>query len=257
MSNYLRAYCERGDSDDGPIRFVASTEGVKRDGFDLKAADWDLTRYHSNPVVLWSHGLLSDIPPIGRAVAEVEGNRLMADVTFDQDDPFARMIEAKYRSGFMAGVSVNWDTNRKTNKNELIEISAVPIPLDADALIQRTKRGYADIGKKLASLIDDETQLSTHDAEALWVGTAYQMVRLFRRDASEAESVRLQTYRRLCRAYERQGKTAPEFMGVTELAALDLDTWRGLFLAGEPDAVPDLFIDRTPEPADDWWSQPQ
>lgn len=117
------------------------------------------------------------------------------------------------------------------------------------------QRGYAEIGKTLASLIDDETQQSTQDAEALWVGTAYQMVRLFRRDASDAESVRLPNYRRLCRSYERLGKTAPEFLGAAELAALDPDTWRGLFLEGEADAVPELFIVTTPAEPDDWWNQ--
>lgn len=256
MTNYLRAFAEPNQSDTGPIRFVASTEGVKRDGHDLRADDWDLSRYRSNPVILWSHGLLSDIPPIGRAEVSIEDRRLMADVTFDQNDPFARMVEAKYRSGFMSGVSVNWDTDRTTKKNELIEISAVPIPLDADALIQRTQRGYAEIGKALTSLIDDDQkQTVTQDEEALWIGTAYQMVRLFRRDANDAESVRLQTYKRLARGYERIGKTAPEFLGAAELAALSDDTWRGLFLEGEDAAVPELFVPTPEAPAEDWWKQ--
>ena len=256
MTQYIRAYYERADDgSDGPLPFIASTEGVKGDGFDLRADSWDLSRFKRNPLVLWGHDFFGDRLPIGRADARVDGKQLKADITFDPDDDFAQQVARKYRNGFLNAVSVSWDAI--DGKNHLLEISAVPVPMDPDALMERQRRGLASIGRSLTELLDNETQLSAHDAEALWVGTAYQMVRLFRRDASDAESARLQTYRRLCRTYERQGKTAPEFMGAAELAALDLDTWRGLFLAGEPDAVPDLFIDRTPEPADDWWSQPK
>ena len=168
-------------------------------------------------------------------------------------DDFAQQVARKYRNGYLNAVSVSWDAI--DGKNHLLEISAVPIPMDPDALMERQKRGLADIGRTLTHLIDDEPTLARADAEALWVGTAYQMVRLFRRDASDAESARLQTYRRLCRTYERQGKTAPEFLGVSELSALDPDTWRGLFLEGEADAVPELFVTIPADNADDWWNQ--
>lgn len=250
---YLRAYFERTESDDEnpALPFVASTEGVKGDGFDLRADSWDLKRFQKNPLVLWSHDFFGERPPIGRADARVDGKVLRADITFDPDDEFAQLIERKYRGGFLNAVSVSWDPI--DGKNHLLEISAVPIPMDPDALMERAKRGYAEIGKTLASLIDDPKQ-PTHDAEALWVGTALQMVRLFRRDANDAESKRLQDYKRLVRSYERIGKTAPEFMGATELAALDDDTWRGLFLAGEAEAVPELFEVRV-QPEDDWFAR--
>lgn len=254
MSNYLRAYCERADlPESGALPFIASTEGVKADGFDLRADSWDLARFQKNPLVLWSHDFFGERPPIGRADARVDGNVLRADITFDPGDDFAQMIERKYRGGFLNAVSVSWDPI--DGKNHLLEISAVPIPMDPDALMERAKRGYAEIGKTLASLIDDEPRQATQDAEALWVGTAYQMVRLFRRDASDAESVRLSQYRRLARAYERQGKTAPEFMGAAELAALDDVTWRGLFLANEAATVAELFETPAIVPVDDWWKQ--
>ena len=249
---HLRAYAERTDTAGeagSPIRFVASTEGVKGDGMNLLASDWSLDRFRSNPLVLWSHDFFGNRPPIGRASASVEGKALMADVTFDQEDEFARTIESKYRRGFLNAVSVSWDVVNE--RNELLEISAVPIPMDPQALMERQKRGLADLSNAITKIIDDDTQQPTTDAEALWVGTAYQMVRLFRADASEAESVRLQTYRRLNRCYERQGKTAPEFMGAAELAALDAETWRGLFLAGEADVVPELFVRSVEPPADD------
>lgn len=84
------------------------------------------------------------------------------------------------------------------------------------------------------------------------------MVRLFRPGAQDAESARLQTYQRLCRLYERQGRTAPEFLGRDELGALSPATWRGLFVSGELDAVPELIAaEPVIEPANDtdWWKQ--
>jgi len=61
----------------GPIRFVASTEGVKRDGKDLSADDWLLDDYRANPVVLWAHDYVGRTLPIGKGVGvfpiDVEG----------------------------------------------------------------------------------------------------------------------------------------------------------------------------------------
>lgn len=258
---FIRAYYERADDDDDddskPLPFIASTEGVKGDGFDLRADSWDLSRFKRNNLVLWGHDFFGDRLPIGKADARVDGKELRADITFDPDDEFAQQVQRKYRTGFLNAVSVSWDAI--DGKNHLLEISAVPIPMDPDALMERQKRGLADIGKTLSKIIeDDETQLSIHDAEALWVGTAYQMVRLFRRDANDAESVRLRDYKRLSRSYERLGKVAPEFLGRDEIAALEPTTWRGLFLEGEDAAVPELFVINPAVVADeDWWSKPQ
>lgn len=252
MTEYLRAYYERAEDnqgDSGPLPFVVSTEGMKGDGFSLKAEDWDLSRFKRNNLVLWAHDFFGERPPIGKADARIDGRVLRADITFDPDDSFAQTIERKYRNGFLNAMSVSWDIVDK--KNQLLEISAVPIPMDPDALMERAKRGYAEIGATLAKLIDDDTQHETDDAEATRTGAAYQMVRLFLDTASDAESVRVQRYRRVARCYERLAMEPPEFMGSQEVTALDADTFRGLFLAGEPDLVPELFRRESPGPLPD------
>ena len=269
MSNFLRGYCERAAASDGEmgsaIRFTASTENVGRDGLILEARGWQLDEFKANPTVLWSHDYRGERPPIGRAEnVWIDGDRLMADILFDSEhDEFARSVEGKYRRGVLSSVSVGWDTvesdGRRSLKHNLLDISAVNIPGDPGALMERQIRAAADLGKKIADLLEEPDQANTHDAEALWVGTAYQMVRLFRRDANDAESVRLQHYKRLSRSYERLGKVAPEFLGANELAALEPDTWRGLFLEGEVEAVPELFqpVIVPANDDNDWWSQPQ
>lgn len=237
-TNYLRGLHVRADDDtstSGPIRFVASTEGVKRDGLEIKADSWELENYRKNPVVLWSHDYWGTHLPVGRADVNVEGKSLIASVTFDPDDEFARAIERKYRNGFLNTVSVGWDSRGDTN--ELLDISAVPVPGDPDALMERQIRGLASIGEKLIELTDEPDAPVGDDAEAVWQGTALRMARLFTSAADDAFND--QEYRRLCRTYQRLGKTPPEVPGhVDKLGVAEL---RGLFLAGEPDLVPELF----------------
>lgn len=254
MTQYLRAFAETNAADDGPIRFIASNEGDPGDGFDLKAEDWDFGRFLRNPVILWGHDFMGSRLPIGKAVSVgIEDRKMVAAVQFDPLDSFAQEVERKYRTGYLSAVSVSWDT--LSGRNHLLEISGVPVPMDPGALMERTRALAVQQAQRILNDLEDPQQ-PTHDAEALWAGTALQMVRLFLPDTDDAESVRLAAYKKLCRLYERQGKTAPEFLGTAELQALEPDVWRGLFLCGEADAVPELFVVTTPAPEpDDWWKQ--
>ena len=148
---YLRAYAIREDgegepTEDGPVTFVASTEGVKGDGLNLLAADWDLSRFESYSPILWAHDYWGERAPIGTGKAYFDESKLMVDVTFDADDPFAMTIRGKARKGMVAG-SVGWDdvTQDEETKHELLEFSMVPVPLDPAALPVRQARGQQDI----------------------------------------------------------------------------------------------------------------
>jgi 2'-5' RNA ligase len=119
-----------------PVPFVASTEGVKRDGKNLRSGDWVLNRYDKYGPVLFGHDYNGTKLPIGLGRAHVEGQALKIDVVYDVEDPFAMRVRSKAIRGMMAG-SVGWD--RRNGKNELIEFSNVNVPIDPDALpaIQR------------------------------------------------------------------------------------------------------------------------
>jgi hypothetical protein len=154
---YTRAYLDRNSaSDTGPLRFVAATEGRKGDSIDLRMSGARLDRYRANPVVLYGHRYYSrEDLPIGRGTnVAVEGDRLMIDVVFDAADEFAQTVERKYRSGFLNAVSIGFDviawegdqgsywTGGVAEQWELLELSAVPVPMDAHAVVQ-TGRGLA------------------------------------------------------------------------------------------------------------------
>lgn len=238
MAFFLRGYTEQ-PAEAGPIRFVASTEGIKRDGRELLAADWRVDSYLRNPVFLWAHSY--DQPPIGRAVVSFDGARMLADVEFDQGDPFAANIERKYRSGFLNAVSVGWNDVKDGEgrwTHELLDISAVPVPADPEAL--KTARSLA-----LADLTTWVTTTTAEPTEAQWPQTATAMVRLFTECADDVdEGARRLAYQALLPKYRRAGKTPPEYLPLEHLRALDAATLRGLFLAGEADLLPEVFAEQ-------------
>lgn len=147
---YIRGHAERGSAKDGPIRFVAATEGVKRDGIDLRMAGVELERFNANPVILFGHnGWGRQNLPIGRASdVGVEGDSLKMTIEFDQEDEFARTVERKIRGGFLNAVSIGFDVRgwEKPGQNmwnggvatkwELFETSVVPVPMDEKATVE-------------------------------------------------------------------------------------------------------------------------
>lgn len=142
---YVRGYVERADgaAGDGPVRFVAATEGRKADGIDLRMDRVDLSRFTHNPVIGYGHNYWGrESLPIGRAVTtEVDGPRLLQDVEFDADDEFAATVDRKVRSGFLNAVSIGFeafdiDDAGVPARWELFETSVVPLPLDPSALVE-------------------------------------------------------------------------------------------------------------------------
>ena len=250
---YIRGVISRAETPEDagtPIRFVASTQGVARDGLEINVDAWDLDNYRRNPVVLWAHDYSGTRPPIGRADVFVDGDRLMADVTFDQSDEFARGIESKYRGGFLHSVSVGWDTQAmepsettgsrgRVTRADLLDISAVPVPGDPNALIARQARALAAI----AEAVDPDTT-KPEPATAGWSDTAAAMVSLYLDTAEGRGYDFADRYRTLARAYEKAGKVAPEFMEPVALEAIGVAGLRGLFVEGEPDAMPEAFESR-------------
>lgn len=245
MTEQLRAYCDRGamGTEMGtPIRFIAATEGIKRDGLNLKMIGARLENYRRNPVMLWCHDYWSK-PPIGRVSVEVEGDRLMADVTFDQSDPFAVAIEQKYRAGFLHAVSIGWETKvmngRDVEEWEMLDLSAVPVPGDPDALKERGKREITQLKSELDSLLS-EPEAPDADETGEWQQAARRMVRVFVEPVAD-EAARKAEWAAASKIYRKLGRTGPEWVAEAVLTALDDEAIRGLFLENEVEVCADLF----------------
>ena len=147
----------RSDDATAPVPFVASTEGVKMDGMDLRKQDWDLTRYLKYPVVLWGHDYRGERLPIGRGEPYFRDRALMIDVTYDIDDPFAMKVRAKALKGMIAG-SVGWDTIKDggETRNVLLEFSCCPLGMDGDSLPARA-RAFVEMRD---DLLDDVVRIA-------------------------------------------------------------------------------------------------
>ena len=143
----LPADVKAGESG-GLLEIAASVESEDRAGDLVVARGWDLDAYMRNPVVLWAHQHL--LPPIARSIStRVEGDSLMATIEF-AGTPFAQEIKRLYLDGFMNGVSVGFraletESRRAGNgrrgtvfkRQELLEISAAPVPLHPLTLAER------------------------------------------------------------------------------------------------------------------------
>lgn len=250
-ARYIRGYCERAAAKESkpgdPIRFVASTENVARDGLVVEAAGWELDNYRKNPVVLWSHDLVGARPPIGRADVRVVGRELITDISFDMDDPFAADIDRKYRAGYLHGVSVQWlpkeiaparnGTPPRFVRQELLEISAVTVPSDPSALKQ----------ERIRAIQDELAELSAPPADPplpTWPEVAADMAALLLFPTSRSGKAWRVEYHRLSRLYDQLGKEPPERLAPDYLAALEIEAIAGLFLEDERDVCPDLFTQR-------------
>ena len=138
---------EPGTETDAPMTFLISNEDVDRHGDVVLARGWRLEAYRRNPVFLWAHDYAR--PVIGRAQSVwKEPGQLLARMEFAPTD-FAREVAALYRSGYQQGVSVGFKPLRYEERRqertgaflgirfleqELLEVSAVPVPANRDAL---------------------------------------------------------------------------------------------------------------------------
>jgi len=170
LDNNKKVLLERGitikhaqaepDMGKGVVQFIASTEGVKRDGNRVRNDGWSFDNFAKNPQFLWCHDYSS--LPIGKhvdwKVDKVDGEpvlRLWSQFCSEDLYPFADKVRKMYEEGFLRAGSIGWiplkyETIVDKNgyavgydflENDLLEFSAVPVPSDPNALIEAVQRG--------------------------------------------------------------------------------------------------------------------
>lgn len=147
---------------------IASSPCVDRQGDVVEQAGWDLTNFKNNPVIPWAHDYSQ--PPVARAVEiGVQDGVLQMKVQFPPEGlyPFADTIWNLYRNQFLFAFSVgfipeepaegwNWEGNTFA-KSELLEVSAVVVPANPQALALAAKQGVIDTAqtKLLITRLED------------------------------------------------------------------------------------------------------
>lgn len=146
----------KSESDKGiEIQMTISTASIDRDGDTIAPDGWKLDNYQKNPVVLFAHQ--SRQPPVARATETwLEDGKVKSKALFTPKDmyPFGYMIGQMYKEGFINAASVGFDPlkwafvedkNRPWGvdflEQELLEWSAVPVPANAEALLDAKSKG--------------------------------------------------------------------------------------------------------------------
>lgn len=134
------------------IRFRVSDDSVDRYGEKVEQV-WNLKNFNKNPVFLWNHKSGYDLEPedvLGTwsdFTTEADGS--YATAHFDEGNENAMFVFGQYVRGVLKAVSVgfiphtiNWEEDTPVlTDNELLEISAVAIPANANAVALAVKAG--------------------------------------------------------------------------------------------------------------------
>src|SRR5688572_9036287 len=142
------------------IDFTSSDQSLDRYHEIIVATGWRLDNYRKNPVVQNAHQYGDILFTIGKAtITEVRGDRLYQRIEFATDvNPMARIAYGLYKGGFLNAVSVGflpvrWEDgteksgfNRGFLEQELLEVSAVGIPANPNALQLALRDGAINKG---------------------------------------------------------------------------------------------------------------
>lgn len=163
----IRAAAEA--SDDNPIVTIVATDGSEdRHGSVINPRGWDFEAYLRNPVVLWSHGVVAEYPPLARTVAiRSAGGKWEMDALFalgpwaNMRDNMARFLWEWYRDfggnlaasvGFMPK---DWSDRQATtvpsffaenvsyDRQEMTEWSFVNVPSNRNTISKAIERARA------------------------------------------------------------------------------------------------------------------
>lgn len=179
---HTKAFVEKIDDNEGVITAAIGSSGIiDRDGDIIDQDGWVLDNFANNAPLLWAHNIREVRPPIGiveKVWFEGEGKskKLMFSPRFDLDDEFARLIYSKYKKGHLNAFSVGFIPIEKEGirftKQELIEISSVPVPANPDAIVQIKDLGsmewkdFLDQNKNVVPFSGTDILLESKDWDA-------------------------------------------------------------------------------------------
>jgi len=176
--------CEVKKVGERQYEFTASTADQDRDGEVIDVAGWDLKNFKKNPVIMFAHDYRT--LPIGRATKiGIREGKLVNNVEFPPEGTyeFADIVERLVGAGFLKTESVGflpkkWEDGdggeksprRTYTKQELLEISIVPVPSNPNALLNAVKEGV--ITTKQLKQITEPEETNDYD-EPEWAGARH------------------------------------------------------------------------------------
>lgn len=175
--SFLPVVVKQVDEKERSFWAVASTEAEDRMGDIIRVDGWQLENYKKNPVLLWAHDYSQ--PPVGKVVevrVDKENKQLLfkaqfatADV-YEFADTIFKLFKAGHLNAFSVGFSpIEWAQMKEKEekgtisfgveyiKQELLEISCVPVPANFEALAEC---GMAAVMAKSFKAPDDNEEVA-------------------------------------------------------------------------------------------------
>lgn len=147
---------------------IFSTSTMDRHG-EIVYQNWNLKNFKKNPVYLDSHNYNSIEHIIGKVIKiKQTENDLTGDIEFALANPKGAMAREMAEDGFLNASSVGFiplefDAKGNITKSELLEISAVSVPANPEALYElkkyeNTRKDNGDDNTKNENISDSEAE---------------------------------------------------------------------------------------------------
>lgn len=163
------------DDENRTFTAIASDDSTDRHGESIKQDGWDLENFIKNPVVPWGHDYY--MPPVAKAIeiGMVEGKLMfkpkfasIEELSEDPSNPsdwakFVDTIFRMYKGGYLRAFSVGFIPKEMEGdtfiKQELLEVSAVTVPSNPNALALAFKEGVIDESERKILIKTYEAQI--------------------------------------------------------------------------------------------------
>jgi len=162
------------DEDARSFWAVASTDAPDRFGDIVMQDGWILDKFKQNPVIPWGHDYSK--PPVARAEEIfIEDSKLIflakfpAPGTYDLADTVFELYKQGFLKAFSVGfIPLDYEPNEHGGltykKQELLEISAVTVPANPDALMLAYKSMLKAVPPKHTPPIDEDSDWDADEA---------------------------------------------------------------------------------------------
>jgi len=156
---------------DGKMIAIASDDSIDRMGDSLEIDRWELKNFKKNPILLAGH---QNFPEYVVGVAKnikTEGNKLIFEPIFHGITELSKNLEKMVTEGFIKAWSVGFIPNalmekdNKNARNELLEISLVAVPANANALMVSAKSYGDSVKKEVEEWVDKSVEVKEEVAD--------------------------------------------------------------------------------------------
>jgi len=150
----------KAEDSENKFKVVMSTPTEDRHG-DIVMQNWVLKYFSKNPVFIDSHNYDSIEHILGKVnKPKVKDNNLVGEIEFALDNPKGLLAFKLVVGGFLNAVSVGFiplefDNDGKILKSELLELSAVSVPAQAEALFEKKIKKVKKIEDKKIEIIEE------------------------------------------------------------------------------------------------------